>query len=301
MKSLGFGSVALAISMIPIAAQAQGGPPAASAPAARPMASPQASVRNWGPRYHGRWIAGWRAPGGWAAYRPPVRGFLLPVYWINPGFYIGNYARYGFAPPAYGFGWSRYYDDAVLTDRDGRVIDTVPGFDWGRYDAYDDRGGAGYYAEDYSDSYGYRDDGVRPAPQGKASGHHEDHGREGGALPYDLGTRDRGDVTYQGRWTGTWTGHYEGQPTTVYNGTYDGRYEGSAPHWAYRNPRWQGGYYGVPAYGWGWGPPVITTVTYQSAPVVTTTTTEEWIYRTVSRKRLGRHVWKPRPKLRCAC
>lgn len=116
----------------------------------------------WGGRYNGRWIAGWRAPGGWSAYRPAVRGYVLPGYWVNPSFYIGNYSRYGFSAPPAGYGWSRYYDDAVLTDRYGRVYDTVPNFDWGRYDNYDD--GAGYEPEDYSDSYGYREDDYRDAP-----------------------------------------------------------------------------------------------------------------------------------------
>lgn len=92
----------------------------------------------WGGRHQGRWIAGWRAPGGWGAYRPVYRGASLPAYWISPRFYIADFGRYGFAPPPPGFGWSRYYDDAVLTDRYGRVMDTVRGVEWDRYDGYDD-------------------------------------------------------------------------------------------------------------------------------------------------------------------
>jgi Ni/Co efflux regulator RcnB len=109
--------------------------------------------RNWGGRTAGRWNGGYRAPGGWAGYRRPFVGYMLPSYWISPNYYIGNYSSYGFSRPLAGYGWSRYYDDAVLTDRYGRVQDTVYNVDWDRYDAYDD--GAG---EDYSDSYGYRDD-----------------------------------------------------------------------------------------------------------------------------------------------
>ncbi len=112
--------------------------------------------RNWGPRHNGRWTGGMRAPGGWGGYRRPFTGYTLPSYWINPGFYLGNYYTYGLSRPAYGYGWSRYYDDAVLTDRYGRVYDSAYDVDWDRYDRYDDGLGR---SDDYSDSYGYRDDG----------------------------------------------------------------------------------------------------------------------------------------------
>ena len=123
-------------------------------------------------------------------------------------------------------------------------------------------------------------------------------------LTYDYRNAERGDVTYQGRWTGTWTGHYEGQPTQVYNGTYDGRYGGSVPQGSYRN-RPDRAYYGGPGYyySYGWGAPMMTTITFQSSPIVTTTTTttEEVIYGAAPRKRIARRTWKPRPKQRCAC
>ena len=123
-------------------------------------------------------------------------------------------------------------------------------------------------------------------------------------LTYDYRDVEQGDVTYQGRWTGTWTGHYEGQPTQVYNGTYDGRYGGSVPHRSDRDGRGRV-YYGSPGYyySYGWGAPMMTTVTFQSAPIVTTTTTttEEVIYGAAPRKRIARRSWKPRPKQRCAC
>ena len=129
----------------------------------------------------------------------------------------------------------------------------------------------------------------------------------GQPLTYDYRNAERGDVTYQGRWTGTWTGHYEGQPPQVYNGTYDGRYGGSVPHRADRDGRDGRGnvYYGAPGYyySYGWGAPMMTTITFQSAPIITTTTTttEEVIYGAAPRKRIARRTWKPRPKQRCAC
>ncbi len=102
----------------------------------------------WGGRHQGRWVGGWQAPGGWNGYRRPHRGYTLPSYWISPSFYIPNWSFYGFAQPQTGYGWSRYYDDAVLTDRYGRVYDYRENYDWDRYES-------GYSGDDYSDSYGY--------------------------------------------------------------------------------------------------------------------------------------------------
>jgi Ni/Co efflux regulator RcnB len=67
------------------------------------------------------WSGALNAPGGLSAYRTPVRGFVLPSYWMQPNFYIEDYARFGFAAPQDDFGWSRYYDDAVLTDSTGHL------------------------------------------------------------------------------------------------------------------------------------------------------------------------------------
>src|SRR3546814_16303073 len=39
---------------------------------------------------------------------------------------------YGLSVPPAGYGWSRYYDDAVLTDRSGRVYAYRSGIDWNR-------------------------------------------------------------------------------------------------------------------------------------------------------------------------
>ena len=73
---------------------------------------------------------GMRFPVGAPAYVRPFRGFLLPRVWIAPTYYIANWQGYRLPRPAPGYGWSRYYDDAVLTDRQGRVYDTVQGVDW---------------------------------------------------------------------------------------------------------------------------------------------------------------------------
>jgi Ni/Co efflux regulator RcnB len=131
--------------------------------------------RNWGGRTAGRWNGGYRAPGGWNGYRRPFVGYTLPSYWVSPSYYIGNYGSYGFSRPSTGYGWSRYYNDAVLTDRYGRVQDSVYDVEWDRYDNYDD--GAG---EDYSGSYGYRDDGYTYQDGADQNGGYEDRGRRRG-------------------------------------------------------------------------------------------------------------------------
>jgi Ni/Co efflux regulator RcnB len=158
MRMLVISAMALALAMTPGAANAGKGPRAGHAAMSHVGAPHVGNQGRWMNKRDGRWMGGWNAPGGWNGYRPVSRGYILPRYWVSPSFYIGNYSRYGFAQPQNGYGWSRYYDDAVLTDRDGRVYDSVRGFDWDRYG--DDNES---YAEDYSDSYGYRDDGYRQA------------------------------------------------------------------------------------------------------------------------------------------
>lgn len=105
----------------------------------------------WGGNVRGRWYGGHYAPGGWAAYRTPVRGWMLPRYWVAPSFFIQDWPTYGLSRPQPGYGWYRYYDDAVLADRDGRVFDYRSGIDWdardsGRY-VRDDRAYDRYVGE----------------------------------------------------------------------------------------------------------------------------------------------------------
>lgn len=95
----------------------------------RPVQS-SATARRWGPSVQGRWFAGERAPGGWPGYRRPTAGFVLPSYWLNPAYRIPDYGAYGLPVPAQGYGWSRYYNDAVMVDNHGRVRDHRDDIDW---------------------------------------------------------------------------------------------------------------------------------------------------------------------------
>ncbi len=108
----------------------------------------QGGGSRWGGSVGGHWSGGVNAPGGWNAYRLPSRGHSLPSYWVSPDFYIGDFGGYGLYAPPQGYGWQRYYDDAVLVDGRGRVRDSVYGVDWdGGYGGYGD---AGYASRGYA-------------------------------------------------------------------------------------------------------------------------------------------------------
>jgi len=134
------------LTLIPAAAMAQadarvGAPPIPATPAMSapmpqprpdlppppmpPMGHPMPPMQQPGPGSD-RWAS---VPGGWNAYQAPSYGYTLPRHWIAPSYYIADYRGFGLPAPASGFGWSRYYDDMVLTDRWGRVYDWRDGRD----------------------------------------------------------------------------------------------------------------------------------------------------------------------------
>jgi Ni/Co efflux regulator RcnB len=63
-------------------------------------------------------------------YQRPSYGFQLPQQWMSPEHAV-DYREFGLDRPARGFGWSRYYNDMVLTDQWGRVYDVADGYDRG--------------------------------------------------------------------------------------------------------------------------------------------------------------------------
>lgn len=96
------------------------------------------------------------------AYR---RGGRLPSIFGSSDYAIPDWQAYGLTPPGPRRRWVRYYDDAVLIDSGGTVIDAVPAIDW------DDRGsgvGGGWHGGDGMAGYpapiiDHR--GPGPAPQ----------------------------------------------------------------------------------------------------------------------------------------
>ena len=265
----------------------------------------------WGPRQNGRWFAGWRAPGGWNGYQRPIYGYVLPRYWVSPNYSIANYGAYGLPAPNNGYGWSRYYDDAVMTDRHGRVYDSRSNIDWDRYEGgYGPDGDDGYYDEPRRDNgvggaaigavvggvagnriagRGNRTAGTLigagvGAVAGLAIDKSEDGPRRNAPPPrrpgagYDHGYDYADDsVTtqneYEGRWTGTWTTD-DGRQVS---GTYDGRFEGDVRGAGvdYDAPPYAGAAYGAAGPGQmvtTQGGGYISGGYYYPAPVVTTVT-----------------------------
>jgi Ni/Co efflux regulator RcnB len=88
------------------------------------------------------------------------RGFIVPQFWWGPQFQIQNWNRYGFSQPIHGSRWIRYYDDALMVDQYGRVLDGRYGMNWDNHAdqwAYDDQGIPYYGNGDYGDDYAWDD------------------------------------------------------------------------------------------------------------------------------------------------
>ncbi len=201
----------------------------------------------WGPMVGGRWHAGTRAPGGWNAYRRPVRGWTLPSYWIGGGFWIDDWSSWGLSRPPYGYGWLRYYDDAVLADRNGRVWDSVSGVDW-----YGGGGAATAYA-----GSGYA---AAAAGGGGGGGYGRGYGARYEAPDHDEYEEDDRHAR-------------RSIPARPYPGEY-------APSRCVSACGSQGGGYARGYYGGGgyyMVGPTVTTIVIQSGAATTTTVTEEVI------------------------
>jgi len=258
-------------------------PPMAQQPLAQSAMSQSQVIRSGGNRWS-------NVPGGWGAYQRPVYGYTLPRYWLSAPFFVSNWNLYGLPQPSAGFGWSRYYDDVVLTDSYGRVYDWRDNIDWSREQRWS--------SEDYSDSYGYRDEprrrnngiagtvigGVVGGVAGSAiagSGNRVLGGLVGGtvgaiagsAIEKSANSRRGNDGYRDGYRSGGYSdgsgwrsgrgpsrtadgrGYtYEGQWTGSWDGgptrTYQGRFDGQV------RPHWtdhSGGFQQQPGYGYGAG------------------------------------------------
>ncbi len=92
---------------------------------------------------------GWHDGGD---YRRPVRGWRVPSRYRDRTYFVSDWNGWGFGQPGPGMNWMRYYDDALLIDADGRVVDCRYGVNWNG--GYRSRGG-------YAGGPGY---GYRPGP-----------------------------------------------------------------------------------------------------------------------------------------
>lgn len=291
----------------------------------------------WGSKVGGRWWGGANAPGGWAAYRRPYRGFALPGYWVAPRFYINDWQTYGLTQPAYGYNWVRYYDDAVLVDGRGSVYDMRPGIDWDRYDgdyyASDDRvyADGGYDGRGYDTRYERRDNGVGGAVAGAVVGGVAGNliagrgNRLGGTL---IGAGVGAAAGYAINKAEDRRGNRRYRDDRAYDVPVAPAYAPPPPAYAPPPPpppppvgyvdqgrSWRSadgvttvttsaGGSGYFQGGYYYPGATTTTVVVQTAPVVTTTTTEIYEDRVTYTRRPAVHtktrrVWRPVPK--CAC
>lgn len=158
----------------------------------------------WGSRVGGRWIGGHNAPGGWNGYRAAFRGYMMPRYWVNPSFLIGNYSLYNLRAPSAGYSWYRYYDDAVLSDNRGYVYDSVQNLPWDQYE--------GGYAPQSDDS-GFDTPEYGPSIRADSSAYDwNDNGNVAFAAP------DGSRYSYDG----DWRGQYVDNEGRVFEGQWDG-------------------------------------------------------------------------------
>ena len=253
------------------------------------------------------WSGALNAPGGLSSYRSPFRGFILPSYWMQPNFYIDDYARYGFAAPQDDFGWSRYFEDAVLTDSTGRVVDVVKDVDWNKFGNGQFASGAGASFED-GDFDRRRPDARDFDRDRKRGGIGRAIGSIGGALiggavgavagNLIAGKGERLAGSLIGGGVGALAGLAIGEATRGGKHGRKDRYRHDR-----RGPHWGGGYYDRDYYGHG-GYETFTTVNYiPVAPITTTTTTTRVIEEVISTG----HTYRPKRPYRrpahrqCTC
>jgi hypothetical protein len=79
-----------------------------------------------------------------------MRGWKVPGRFRDRSFFVADWRGWGFGEPGPGMGWIRYYDDALLVDAGGRVVDCRYGVNW-------DSGyqGAGYQGGGYAGGPGF--------------------------------------------------------------------------------------------------------------------------------------------------
>ena len=67
-----------------------------------PQVGHQMRASRWGSKVGGRWWGGANAPGGWSAYRRPVRGWSHADLLEQRRASTSRLARYGLTQPPYG-------------------------------------------------------------------------------------------------------------------------------------------------------------------------------------------------------
>jgi hypothetical protein len=198
---------------------------------------------------------------GWKRFG---RGHIIPPHFRGGQYFVHNWQSFGWPAPMPGGQWIRYYDDALLIDGHGRVMDSRYGWDWdrrGRSMAYDDGGYDEGYAED-----GYAEDDYE----------REDYaGHDGG---YGRGHGDGGDCRRGGCGP---VGHLPPPPPDPSYGYSSGHGYGSGYSYGY-------------GAGCACGPVVVTETITTTAPVMETRT----YYETVTEHRAAPRRYYKKPVVR---
>ena len=249
------GLAASAAWTLPAMAQPAPPPPPAAHGMHAPMPAPGA------PMVHHPMPGPGHMPGHMPGMHRIGRGGMIPPFFMGPQFIVNDWRTFGFPAPMPGGHWVRYYDDALLVDGDGRVIDGRYGWDWDR------RGDRDGYEDDERGHHGddeWADDGPDMRHHGDRDMRHH-------------GDRDRVVKVY--RHAGPAGGDCRRRCGMV-------RHVPPPPP-----PNYGYGYgYGGYGYGCGCGGVTITETTTTTAPVVETRTYYETV---VERPAPRRHYSKP--------
>jgi hypothetical protein len=189
MRKLSLSILAASVALLPSGAFAQAGPPPGP-PAGHGW---HGGGAGGGGSWHGGGAVGgggsWHGGmmGGQHFQRRLQRGFIVPQFFWGPQFQINNWQMYGFGDPGADGRWIRYYDDAYLIGRDGRIRDSREGLDWDRYgEEWDMADGIPAYrgSRDYrpgDEDYAYAEE--REGHDGHDGHMREMHMRHGGPMP----------------------------------------------------------------------------------------------------------------------
>ncbi len=85
------------------------------------------------------------------------RGTRVHPMMLGDRYAVHDWRRYGFAQPMPGGRWVRHGGEAMLIDRDGRIVDVRSGIDWDD-DRHDRRGGHHGRFSDNGHGYSYDDE-----------------------------------------------------------------------------------------------------------------------------------------------
>lgn len=198
----------------------------------------------WGgsPGWGGAWGSPvWSGSDGyrWDRYYRPERGYRLPIFWLSPTYVVTDWGHYRLGSPAYGTRWVRYFDDAVLIDERGNILDARYGVKWGKAAS----GAAAAkrldydlgYDEGYDDGY---DDGFEDGT-GKGRGKHGAGAWSGHAASHERYGFSNGNVVYAA--PGVTTVVVQPQPAaSVTTTTYETVYAPRAKSKWRASPRWSG-------------------------------------------------------------